>query len=60
MFVHLAFDELNRLGLRDATEADIRRNFPGQTGMLVVDEIIPEGVADGKLQVGDIIVQVDG
>ncbi|MFQ5634841.1 MAG: PDZ domain-containing protein, partial [Gammaproteobacteria bacterium] len=35
-------------------------NFPGQTGMLVVDEIIPDGVADGKLQVGDIIVQVDG
>ncbi|MFW2405924.1 MAG: trypsin-like peptidase domain-containing protein [Gammaproteobacteria bacterium] len=60
VFVHLAFDELRRLGLRDMTEADIRREFPAQTGMLVVDEIIPQGVADGVLQVGDIIVEVNG
>ncbi|MBT8442100.1 MAG: trypsin-like peptidase domain-containing protein [Gammaproteobacteria bacterium] len=60
VFVHLAFDELRRLGLRDVTEADIRSEFPGQTGMLVVDEIIPQGVADGVLQVGDIIVEVNG
>ncbi len=60
VFVHLAFDELRRLGLRDSTEADIRREFSGQTGMLVVDEIIPGGVADGRLQVGDIVVQVNG
>lgn len=60
VFVHLAFDELQRLGLREVTEADIRREFPGQTGMLVVDEVIPAGVADGKLQVGDIVVGVDG
>jgi len=60
VFVHLAFDELSRLGLREATEADIRREFPGQTGMLVVDEIIPAGVAEGKLQVGDIIVEING
>ena len=60
VFVHLAFDELRRLGLRDTTEDDVRRTFPEQTGMLVVDEIIPGGVADGNLQVGDIIVEVQG
>jgi S1-C subfamily serine protease len=59
VFVHLAFDELRRLGLREVTEADVRRRFPGQTGMLVVDEVIPGGVADGELQVGDIIVEVE-
>ena len=60
VFVHLAFDELRRLGLRDVTEAGVRREFPEQTGMLVVDEIIPDGVADGQLQVGDIIVEING
>lgn len=60
VFVHLAFDELRRLGLRELTEADVRGQYPGQTGMLVVDEIIPGGVADGKLQVGDIVVEVNG
>jgi S1-C subfamily serine protease len=60
VFVHLAFDELRRLGLRDVTEADVRREFPEQTGMLVVDEIIPDGVADGQLQVGDIIIEING
>ena len=60
VFVHLAFDELRRLGLRDVTEAEVRREFPAQTGMLVVDEIIPAGAADGQLQIGDIIVEVNG
>jgi len=60
VLVHLAFDELRRLGLREATEAIIRSRFPDQTGMLVVDEIIPDGVADGVLQVGDIVVEVNG
>lgn len=60
VFVHQAFDELRRLGLRDETEAAIRRRFPDQTGMLVVEEIVPGNVADGHLKVGDILVRVQG
>lgn len=60
VFVHEAFDELRRLGLRDATEETIRKKFSDQTGMLVVEEIVPGGVAEGHLQVGDILVRADG
>lgn len=59
-FAYESFDELRRLGLREDTEAFVRAKFPGRTGMLVVDHILPEGVADGRLRVGDIIVEVDG
>ena len=59
VFVHQAFDELRRLGLREATEEAIRQRFPDQTGMLVVKEIISGGVADGRLKVGDILVQAN-
>jgi S1-C subfamily serine protease len=60
VFMHEAFDELRRLGLRDETEAEIRRRFPDQIGMLVVREVIPGGVADGQLVVGDILVRAGG
>lgn len=60
IFVHQPFDELARLGLRDEIEDAIRRRFPDQTGMLVVDQVIPGSVADGRLFVGDIVVTVQG
>jgi S1-C subfamily serine protease len=60
VFRHQAFDELRRLGLREETEGAIRQQFPKQTGMLVVEEIIPGAVADGVLKVGDILVQANG
>ena len=59
-FIYEPFDELRRLGLREETEAAVRERFTGQPGMLVVDEILPEGVADGHLKVGDIIVKIEG
>ncbi len=59
-FVHTAFDELRRLGLRPETEARIRRAFAEQTGMLVVSQIVPETSGDGVLEVGDILVSVAG
>jgi S1-C subfamily serine protease len=60
IFVHRAFDELRRLGLAENTEAEIRHRFPNQTGMLVVDQVIPGSVADQELKVGDILVRVNG
>ena len=60
VFTYTPFDELRRLGLRPATEARVRQRFPGQTGMLVVSEVQPGSSAEGALQPGDILVQVDG
>ncbi|HXV36356.1 MAG TPA: trypsin-like peptidase domain-containing protein [Myxococcota bacterium] len=54
------YDELRRLGLRGAAEAATRKRFPDATGMLVVSEVIPGDTADGKLEIGDIVVGVNG
>ena len=39
VFVYTPFDEVRRLGLRNETEAEVRRKFPNKTGMLVVSEV---------------------
>lgn len=59
-FAYESYDELRRLGLREDTESIVRKRFPGQLGMLVVDDILPGGSADGHLEIGDIIVEIDG
>ncbi len=60
IFERKAYDELRRLGLTGETEKLMRSEFPGQTGMLVVDQVIPESPAAGKLEPGDILVRVNG
>lgn len=59
-FVHVPFDELRRLGLSEATERRVRKSREEEIGMLVVDQVLPEGVADEALRPGDILVEMGG
>ncbi|HVY67233.1 MAG TPA: trypsin-like peptidase domain-containing protein [Gammaproteobacteria bacterium] len=59
-FVHKPFAELRRLGLTRDTEARVRKAYPNQTGMLVVEQVIPQSPAASALQPGDILVEVNG
>ncbi|MGH8278615.1 MAG: trypsin-like peptidase domain-containing protein [Gammaproteobacteria bacterium] len=60
VFQHEYYDELERLGLPGAIEADLRRAHPDWTGLLVVSQVQPGGPADGKLEPGDILWSVAG
>ncbi len=48
-FQSKAYDELQRLGLTAESERLARSNFPEQTGMLTVDQVIPGSPAAGKI-----------
>ena len=54
------FDECRRLGLTPEWEAEIRKSFPKETGMLVAEVVLPEGPADKKIEEGDVLVKVNG
>ena len=60
VFSYTPYDELRRLGLSAETESAMRKAFPVNTGMLVVDQIQPGSAAYGALQIGDILISVDG
>jgi S1-C subfamily serine protease len=59
IFKHTAFDEARRLGLRTESEEQVREAFPDETGMLVVDQVILQGPADGQLEPGDILINLN-
>ena len=54
------YDELERLGLTENSERIVRSFFPEQTGMLVVEQVIPDTPAAGKLAPGDILLRING
>jgi S1-C subfamily serine protease len=60
VFRYTPYDELRRLGLPPAVEQEARKAAPGRTGMLVVTEVQPGAAADRQLEVGDVLVAVDG
>lgn len=60
VFSYTPYDELTRLGLDTNTEAEVRRKFPNQTGMLVASEVQPGSAADQVLEPGDILVRING
>ncbi len=60
VFAHKAFDELRRLGLTPESEARVRALDGKVTGMLAVQEVVPDSPADSRIQPGDILLRVDG
>ncbi|KAL6007348.1 Protease Do-like 7 [Asimina triloba] len=60
-FLHKGFDETRRLGLRSETEQLVRHASPAtETGMLVVDSVVPGGPSHKRLEPGDVLVRVNG
>jgi pro-apoptotic serine protease NMA111 len=60
VFTYTPFDELRRLGLPRDTEALVRAAYPKQVGMLVVSQIQPGSAAHAALEVGDILLRING
>lgn len=54
------FDECRRLGLTGNWEAEVRKQFPKETGMLVAEVVLPQGPASEKISEGDILLKVNG
>ncbi|KAI7749039.1 hypothetical protein M8C21_009945, partial [Ambrosia artemisiifolia] len=60
-FVHKGFNETRRLGMQTETEQLVRDASPlSETGMLVVDSVVPGGPAYDHLEPGDVLVRING
>ncbi|KAJ2159809.1 hypothetical protein GGF46_002749 [Coemansia sp. RSA 552] len=60
-FLYKAFDEAQKLGLPEDTEAMVRRMRPKDIGMLAVETVLPGGPgAVAGLEEGDLLLKVDG
>lgn len=54
------YDECRRLGLTANWEAEMRAQFPNETGVLVAEVVLPQGPAHEKLEEGDVLLKVNG
>ncbi|MDU0111944.1 PDZ domain-containing protein [Psychrosphaera aquimarina] len=59
-FIVKPYAELQRLGLNNTLEVKYREQFPDVLGLLVVNSIIPESSASKSLEVGDILLDLNG
>jgi pro-apoptotic serine protease NMA111 len=60
VFELASYDELARLGLARATEQRVRAAHPAAHGLLVVQEVLPGGPAQGVLEPGDVVLSLAG
>jgi len=60
IFRHSAYDEVRKLGLTAEVEARFRKELPEETGMLVVDQVVPGGPGYGSLEPGDVLIRAGG
>ncbi len=60
VFWYQPYEELRRLGLTHESEELVRKANPEGIGMLVVNQVIRKGVADGFLMPGDILLRANG
>jgi pro-apoptotic serine protease NMA111 len=60
VFAYTPFDQVRRLGVRNETETEVRRELPTKTGMLVVSEVQRGAPAEQALEPGDILVRING
>ncbi|KAI9258529.1 trypsin-like cysteine/serine peptidase domain-containing protein [Sporodiniella umbellata] len=58
-FRYRPFDEARRLGLSAKSESKLRKLFPEEIGVLVVDAVLPEGPAYKMLEEGDILLTMN-
>ncbi len=59
VFKYTPYDEVRRLGLRPETETEMRRKFPNNTGLLVVNEAQVGSAAEKMLEPGDLLIRVN-
>ncbi|KAJ1852606.1 hypothetical protein GGF49_004343 [Coemansia sp. RSA 1853] len=60
VFRHMTHVQAERLGLEAAAAASEGVCADESTGVLIVHKVVPNGPADGVLQVGDIMIGVNG
>lgn len=58
-FILKPFDECRRLGLSSDWEAQMRKQFPKETNMLVAEIVLPEGPSHSKIEEGDVLIKVN-